>query len=93
MLEFLNGLFPDIWANFTTVLAILYTIWFYSWIKKHIGSAKISVVLAVIVVYFGFFTNPILLWVPVILYLLAFFGTGLFEKIPEGKEKPDYLRD
>ena len=79
--------------NLWTVLALFYLVWIYSWAKGHLGSAKLAILFSVIVVYLGFFTIPWMVWIPVLILLLAFFGAGLFEKIPEGEKKPDYLRD
>ncbi len=79
--------------NFWIILALIYTIWLFSWSKGYLGSTPLAILFSVIVVYLAFFLNPIFVWVPVLLFIIAFFGVGLFDKIPEGKRKPDYLRD
>jgi len=67
----------DIW----TVLALFYLVWVFSWAKKALGSAKLAILFAVIVVYLTFFLHPEMVWVPVIIFIFAVFGKGVFEKI------------
>lgn len=74
------------------VLGLFYLVWIYAWAKKQLGSAKLAILFAVIVVYLTFFQFPELVWIPALIFLFAFFGKGLFEKLP-GEGRPDYLRD
>ncbi len=83
------GVLEDIGA----VLGLIYLVWLYAWAKKQLGSAIIAALFAVIVVYLTFFRYPFLIWVPVILFLIATFFSGMFEKIPIGAKKPERLKD
>ena len=83
----------DMLTNIQTVLGLIYLIWIYAWFKKQAGSAKIAAILAILVVYLTFFMYPILIWIPAILFILATFFSGMFEKIPAGNKKPEYLKD
>ena len=79
-------------SNITIVLSLFYLIWIYAWAKKQLGSAKIAILFAVIVVYLTFFQFPELVWVPVIFFFMSFFFTGMFEKIGKGDKEPDFYK-
>ena len=66
----------DLW----TVLALFYLVWIFSWAKKALGSAKLAILFAVIVVYLAFFLHPDLVWIPIILFLIANFASPMLEK-------------
>jgi len=68
-------------GNLETVLSLFYLIWIFGWAKKALGSAKLAILFAVIVVYLTFFQFRELIWVPVIIFLFAVFGKGVIEKI------------
>jgi len=68
-------------SNLWVVLSLFYMVWIFGWAKKNLGSAKLAVLFAVIVVYLTFFQFPELVWVPVIIFLFALFGKGILEKI------------
>lgn len=74
--------------DITIVLTLIYFLWIFSWGKKVLGSAKLAVLFALIVVYLTFFLHPELVWIPVIIFLLATFGATTFDKIQvfKGKE-------
>ena len=67
--------------NVVIVLSLFYLVWIFGWAKKNLGSAKLAVLFAVIVVYLTFFQFPELVWIPVIIFLFATFGKGVLEKI------------
>ena len=67
--------------NLQIVLSLVYLVWIFGWAKKNLGSAKLAVLFAVIVVYLTFFQFPQLIWVPVIIFFFAVFGKGILEKI------------
>lgn len=67
--------------NLVIVLSLFYLVWIFGWAKRNLGSAKLAVLFAVIVVYLTFFQFPELVWVPVIFFLFATFGKGIFEKV------------
>ena len=66
--------------DLVTVLSLFYLVWIYSWAKSKLGSAKLAILFAVIVVYLTFFLHPELVWIPVIIFLFATFGKELFSK-------------
>lgn len=66
--------------NLWIVLSLFYLVWIFGWAKKNLGSPKLAVLFAVIVVYLTFFQFPELVWVPLIIFLLAVFGKGFLEK-------------
>ncbi len=68
-------------SNITVVLSLFYMVWIFGWAKRNLGSPKLAVLFAVIVVYLTFFQFPELVWVPVIIFLFATFGKGLLEKM------------
>ena len=67
--------------NLWVVLSLVYLVWIFGWAKSNLGSAKLAILFAVIVVYLTFFQYPELVWVPVIIFLFAVFGKGVFEKV------------
>ena len=83
----------DIWNDLRTVLSLFYLIWIYGWAKNQLGSAKLAILFAVIVVYLTFFQYPDLVWAPVTLFFISFFGKHILEKYPEEAERRDYFRE
>lgn len=73
----IGSLGDDLW----TVLALFYLVWVFSWGKKSLGSARLAILFAVIVVYLAFFLHPELVWIPLILFLIANFASPMLEKI------------
>ena len=67
--------------NIEIVLSLFYLVWIYGWAKKNLGSPKLAILFAVIVVYLTFFQFPQLIWIPVLIFIFAVFGKGFFEKI------------
>jgi hypothetical protein len=67
--------------NIEIVLSLFYLVWLYGWAKKSLGSPKLGILFAVIVVYLTFFQFPQLIWVPVLIFLFAVFGKGFFDKV------------
>ncbi len=68
-------------SNLWIVLSLFYMVWIFGWAKKNLGSAKLAVLFAVIVVYLTFFQFQFLVWVPVAIFLFAVFGKGILEKV------------
>ncbi len=69
-------LYTDLW----TVLSLFYLVWIFGWAKNALGSAKLAILFAVIVVYLTFFLHPELVWLPVLIIIFAALGKGVFEK-------------
>jgi len=67
-------------SNLWIVLSLFYMVWIFGWAKKNLGSAKLAVLFAVIVVYLTFFQFPFLVWIPVAIFLFAVFGKGIIDK-------------
>jgi len=77
--------------NIRIVLSLFYFVWIYAWGKKQLGSAKVGLLFAVIVVYLTFFQFPELVWIPVLFFFMSFFFSGMFEKIGKQEGKGDYF--
>ena len=77
-----TGPFGDpILDNIWVVLSLFYLVWIFGWAKKALGSAKLAILFAVIVVYLTFLTFPHLVFIPVVIWLFATFGQTMFEKV------------
>ncbi len=74
---FADPLLDNIWV----VLSLFYLVWIFSWAKKALGSAKLAILFAVIVVYLTVIQFPQLVFIPVLIFLFATFGNTLFEKV------------
>jgi len=85
--------YEALFSNLQTVFSLVYLIWLYSWAKKYLGSAKLAILFAVIVVYLTFFQFPELVWLPIILFFVAFFFSNVLEKIKKSETRPDYLKE
>ena len=72
-----NLLLDNLWV----VLSLFYLVWIFGWAKKALGSAKLAILFAVIVVYLTFLTFPQLVFIPVVIWLFATFGQTMFEKV------------
>jgi TM2 domain-containing membrane protein YozV len=70
-----------VWSDLWTVLALFYLVWIFGWAKKALGSAKLAILFAVIVVYLAFFLHPDLVWIPIVLFVVANFFSPMLEKI------------
>jgi len=67
--------------NLWIALVLFFFVWIYSWAKGSLGSTKLGIIFALIVVYLTFYSFPELVWAVVILFLIATFGGDLLEKI------------
>ena len=67
--------------NLEIVLSLFYLVWIFGWAKKNLGSPKLAILFAVIVVYLTFFQFPQLIWIPILIFIFAVFGKGFFEKL------------
>jgi hypothetical protein len=74
---FLSGLT----GNLEIALILFFFIWLFGWAKGSLGSAKLAVLFAIIVVYLTVYQYRELVWIAVILFLFATFGKELFSKI------------
>ncbi|MBI2597606.1 MAG: hypothetical protein HYW50_00230 [Candidatus Diapherotrites archaeon] len=67
--------------NVWIALVLFVFVWLFSWAKGGLGSAKLAVLFAIIVVYLTFYQFPILIWIVVIVFVLATFGKELISKL------------
>lgn len=86
-------LLQSIWDNVQIVLLVIYIIFIYGWLKQQIGSSIVSLLVSLMFIWLVFLQEPLFIWLPLLLFIFSFFFRGLFEKIPVGDRKPDYLRD
>ncbi len=68
-------------GNIEIALSLFYLVWLFSWAKNALGSAKLAIVFAVIVVFLTVWQFPILIWLGVLLFLFSTFGKELFSKM------------
>ncbi|HLC79618.1 MAG TPA: hypothetical protein VJG83_04300 [archaeon] len=73
----LEAILDNIWI----VLTIFLFIWIYSWAKENLGSAKLAILFALIVVYLTFYSYPFLVWLLVIFFLIQTFGKEFLAQI------------
>ena len=73
----LEGLMDNIWI----VLTIFLFVWIYSWAKENLGSAKLAILFALIVVYLTFYSYPFLVWILVVFFILQTFGKEFLSQI------------
>jgi hypothetical protein len=71
----------DIVPNIEIALSLFYLVWLFSWAKGALGSAKLAIFFAVIVVFLTVWQFPILIWLGVLLFLFSTFGKELFAKV------------
>ncbi|MBN2127140.1 MAG: hypothetical protein JW703_01975 [Candidatus Diapherotrites archaeon] len=62
-------------------LLLVILVWIYSWAKENLGSDKLAILFAVIVVFLTFYSFPELIWMGVILFVFATFGKELFSRL------------
>ena len=67
---FLDAFYTDV----RIALTIIFFIWLFGWAKSNLGSAKIAVLITIILAYLIFYKYPEILWAIVILFLFITFG-------------------
>ena len=77
----MNGIILSLEANIWIALSLFVLVFIYAWAKEQLGSAKLAIIFAAIIVYLTFFQYPELVWVGVILFLFATFGKELLDKV------------
>ncbi|HIH10417.1 MAG TPA: hypothetical protein HA254_07175 [Candidatus Diapherotrites archaeon] len=76
-LVLLEGLLDSLWI----VLTLFLFVWIYGWAKENLGSAKLAILFALIVVYLTFYSYPFLVWLLVIFFLIQTFGKEFISQI------------
>ena len=69
-------------------LTLVFFVWILNWAKDNLGSPKIAVVLAAVIVYLTFYKHKELVWVVVALILFSTFGKGFLSKVMGGGKSP-----
>ena len=82
----------DLIQNIETVAGLVYLIWIYAWAKRQLGNVALAVLVSIIIVYLLFFQFPELIWVSIVFFLLAFFFSGMFEKVGKGETQKDFYK-
>jgi len=67
--------------NVEIALILFFFIWILGWAKGTLGSAKLAVLFAFLVIYLTFYSYRELVWITVLLFLFSTFGKDLFEKV------------
>lgn len=73
-------IFSTLALDLEIVLSLFFLVWVYSWAKGNLGSPKLAIIFAAIVIYLTVSQHRELIWLGVILFLLATFGKELLEK-------------
>lgn len=71
----------DLAENIHIAISIFLFIWIYNWAKGSVGSAKLALFLAVIIMFLTFYSYPELVWVLVALWAFTTFGKDLLSKV------------
>jgi hypothetical protein len=69
------------WLDIELALILFFFVWVFSWAKGLLGSAKLAILFAVIVVYLTVYQHRFLVWAAVLLFIFATFGKELFAKM------------
>jgi len=73
-------IFSALALDFEIAVSLFFLVWVYSWAKGNLGSPKLAIIFAAIVVYLTVSQHRELIWLGVILFLLATFGKELLAK-------------
>jgi hypothetical protein len=74
-------LLDALWENIHLAITIFLFIWIYNWAKGNVGSAKLALVTAIVIVFLTFYQFPELVWLLVGLWAFVTFGKDVFTKI------------
>ena len=73
-------IFSSLALDLEIVFSLFFLVWVYSWAKGNLGSPKLAIIFAAIIVYLTVSQHRELIWFGVILFLLATFGKELIAK-------------
>lgn len=73
-------IFSALALDLEIVLSLFFLVWVYAWAKGKLGSPKLAIIFAAIIVYLTVSQHRELIWLGVLLFLLATFGKELLEK-------------
>lgn len=78
----------ELFSNVWIALTLFAFVWLFNWARGNLGSTKLAVLFALIVVYLTFYQFPELVWLAVMLFFIATFGKELLARLklfePEG---------
>jgi len=78
--EMNSMVFSSLALDLEIALSLFFLVWVYAWAKGNLGSPKLAIIFAAIIVYLTVSQHRELIWLGVILFLLATFGKELLEK-------------
>ncbi|MFH0970594.1 MAG: hypothetical protein V1776_04005 [Candidatus Diapherotrites archaeon] len=67
--------------NVHLAITIFLFIWIYNWAKGNVGSSRLAIVTAIVIVFLTFYQFPELVWLLVGLWAFATFGKDVFTKV------------
>ncbi len=70
-----------LFGNLEIALILFFFVWLFSWAKSSLGSEKLAVFFAVLIVFLTVYQYRELIWLAVGLFLLSTFGKELFSKL------------
>lgn len=70
-----------LWDNIHLAITIFLFIWLYNWAKGNVGSAKLALVTAIVIMFLTFYSFPELVWALVALWAFATFGKDVFSRV------------
>ena len=76
-----NVWLDSLFGNLEIALILFFFVWLFGWAKGSLGSEKLAVFFAILVVYLTVFQFRELIWLVVGLFLLSTFGKELFSKL------------
>ncbi|MDO8625455.1 MAG: hypothetical protein Q7R47_05210 [Candidatus Diapherotrites archaeon] len=71
----------SLFGNIEIALILFFFVWLFGWAKGSLGSEKLAVFFAILIVFLTVYQFRELIWIAVAVFLLATFGKELFSKI------------
>lgn len=84
MPDYYSLLLDNVWI----ALILFIFVWIFSWAKGALGSAKLAILFAMIIVYLTFFQFRELVWIGVIIFLFAVFGKDFLARVDLKMDRP-----
>jgi len=76
-MSYFGGFFNTMWV----AIVLFLFLWVYSYAKGKLGSPKIAIIFAIILILMTVYSYPELVWFMVALFLLSTFGKDLLGRI------------
>ena len=74
---YMQGLLDNVWI----AIVLFLFVWLFNWAKGSLGSAKLAILFAIILIYLTVYQYPELVWFGVALFIFATFGKDVFSKM------------